>query len=120
MDYSLKILSIVVYVIILVAFANRKRVKVHVPMMAAAFVIDVAMVLYIELTRHAIETAVGPTSPVMKIHIALSVITVVLYVGQIITGIKKAKGQTSAWHGKAGAIFLLARLGNLITSFLIG
>lgn len=116
----LRVLNVLIYIVILIGFANRKKPRVHVPIMAAAFVMDVLLVLYIEFTRRAIEQAIGETTLTMKVHLAASLLVVFLYVGQIITGIKKRRGQPSRWHGKAGVAFLSTRLVNLVTSFLVG
>jgi len=87
--------------------------------MLGAFILDMAMLVYIEVTRAAVERAVHDTSTLMRIHIALSVSTIVLYLGQIVTGIRKTRGRPSRWHRLGGPGLLLARFGNLVTSFMI-
>ncbi len=115
----IKILSIFAFLLLVVGFLNRKRIRVHIPCMASAFFIDMGMLLYIEFTRKAIEQAIGPTSTIMKIHIAISVMLVLLYFGQVISGIRKARGKTSGWHKGGGLGLLACRFGNLATSFMI-
>lgn len=116
---GLKWLSIGVYVILVIGYLNRRKRRVHIPLMLTAFVIDMAMLLYIELTRNAIQAAQDRMSTIMLVHVLLSVATLVLYVGQIITGIRKLKGKPSTWHRIGGHSFMLARLGNLVTSFMV-
>src|SRR5436190_6513405 len=62
------------------------RRTLHARIMTSCFVADLLMVLLIELQRHAIEQAVGPTSRLMKFHIAVSVAAIVLWVPQILSG----------------------------------
>jgi len=116
----LRTLSVCVYILLIIGFANRGRRRVHIPLMTTAFAIDMAMLLYIELSRDAIATARTTHSGLLQFHIGLSVVVIVLYLGQVYTGIRKARGRSSRWHGKAGVVLLVARLGNLITSFMIG
>ena len=116
----LRVLNVLIFILLLIGFANRRQARIHVPIMVTAFVMDMLMLLYIEFTRHAIEHAIGETTLTMKVHLAASLLVVILYVGQIITGIRKKRGRTSRWHGKAGVVFLTARFVNLVTSFLVG
>lgn len=87
--------------------------------MVVAFIIDMSMVLYIELTRDAIKSAGEKMGALMIVHICMSLAVIVLYFWQIVTGIKKAKGQRNASHARAGVSLLLLRLGNLITSIMV-
>jgi len=116
---GLKWLSIGVYLILVIGYINRRNRRVHIPLMLTAFVVDMAMLLYIEFTRDAIQAAQDRMSTLMFIHVLLSVATLVLYVGQIITGIKKLKGKPSTWHRIGGQSLMLTRLGNLVTSFMV-
>ena len=58
-------------------------------------------------------------TPLLIIHIALSTVVLVFYGIQIYTGIQNARGNRRPWHRLGAAGFLVTRLGNLITSFLI-
>ena len=49
----------------------------------------------------------------------MSVLIVLLYVFQLITGIRMAKGRPSRIHGKTGYALLLLRIGNLVTSIIV-
>lgn len=116
---GLKLLSVLVFGLVLIGFANRRRRRIHIPLMVTAFLIDLGMVLYIELTRHAIEKAAAGVGPLMGVHIGLSVAVLLLYLGQIVGGIMKLRGRPVPWHRWGGGLFLLARFGNLVTSFMI-
>jgi hypothetical protein len=115
----LKAISIGVCGLLVVGYANRRRRRVHIPLMVAAFVIDMAMVAYIELTRDAIATAKEKMSTMMIVHISVSVTVILLYLGQIFSGFRKACGSEGRWHGAAGRWLIITRLGNLVTSFIV-
>ena len=115
----LKALNVAIVLLLFYGLSQRFRPKVHIPVMALAFVLDMSLVLYIELNRHAIKQAIGPTAPVMKVHLVFSTLVVVLYVVQIATGILRYRRGGMASHKFTGAAFMVCRLGNLVTSFLI-
>lgn len=115
----LKLISMGVCVMLVVGYWNRRRKRVHIPLMASAFLIDLAVVLYIEITRDAIASAQAKMGPLMIIHICLSVTTLGLYVAQVVGGIKLARGKPCGWHRRTGLTLLVTRFGNLITSFLV-
>ena len=120
-------ISTVVLVLILIGLAQRKNMKVHVPAMLAAFVIDVVLVLWIELNRAAIETvAEDIQNPqdhgLLLFHVSVSLITLGLYTFLTILGFKILKGRRDLLklHRNWAAVFLLCRLANFITSFWVG
>lgn len=115
----LKIISIGVCIALIIGYVNRRRPRVHVPLMLAAFVVDLAMVVYIELARDAIASAQAKMGVVMIVHILISVAVLVLYVVQVVSGLANLRGRRSRRHGPAGKSLLVLRLGNLLTSFLV-
>ena len=54
--HPLKLLSVAVCVILVVGVLNRRRKRVHIPLMLTAMVIDVGMVLYLESRRGVVES----------------------------------------------------------------
>jgi hypothetical protein len=116
---ELKLISVGVVALLFYGVSQRSRPRIHMPVMALAFLIDLSMVVYIELNRHAIEQAVHPTSGLMKVHLFCSIVAVLLYPVQIGSGLKKYLWGGVAFHKYTGAAFLFFRVGNLITSFLI-
>ncbi len=115
----LKWLSILAFTLLVIGFTQRRRKAVHIPLMLTAFVLDVAIVLYIEITRDAIAAAKAKMGPLMIVHICISVAVLLLYGVQIVTGIQKARGRRNRWHGFSGTSLLLLRFGNLVTSFMV-
>ncbi|MCA9430106.1 MAG: hypothetical protein KC940_06345 [Candidatus Omnitrophica bacterium] len=117
----LKLISIGIVVLLFYGLSQRFRPKIHIPVMLSAFVLDVSLVLYIELTRDATGQAMGWSHlpGIMKIHIFLSTMTVVMYLVQIVSGFIRFRKGGMPYHKHTGILFMIFRLGNLITSFLI-
>jgi hypothetical protein len=115
---GLKWLSILACLLILVGVACRRR-RIHVPLMLAALTIDLSIVAVIEFGRGAVESAKNRMGPLMAVHIAISVLVLVLYAVQIWTGIQNLRGRRSRWHRYSGVSFVVLRLGNLVTSFAV-
>ncbi|MGE0200144.1 MAG: hypothetical protein AB7P76_04165 [Candidatus Melainabacteria bacterium] len=121
------IVSTIIVLIIFYGLWKRKDVKAHVPAMLLAFGLDVALVLYIELNKGAIEQfATDVQSPtgheLLLFHISVSLITVVLYIILTVLGFKILKGERALLklHRNLGGVFLICRLTNYVTSFMIG
>ncbi len=113
--------------IIILGLVYRHQPKKHVPLMLTAFALDVALVLYIELSRDAIHTfSESLRTPfehqLLLFHIAVSVLTLVLYVVLTATGFKvlKGRGELLKLHRNLAGLFVLARLVNYATSFWVG
>ena len=116
----IRLLSVVVFVLLVCGVLARRRKRMHIPLMVVAMAIDVGLVLYLELTRAVVEkVAREPMSALMYFHILLSVIVLVLYGVQIRTGIANARGHRSSTHAKTMPWLLLMRFGNLVTSFFV-
>ncbi len=111
--------SVGVCILLVAGVCFRKNKHTHIPFMLSAFVIDLCMLLGIELNRQAINAARTTDDRLLQVHIAISVLVVLLYVFQLVTGIRMAKGRKSKIHGKTGFALLLLRLGNLITSVMV-
>ena len=104
----------------------RRQAVIHMPLMVAAFTVDLGLLLYIETTRHAIQavqTEIQATShhPLLLFHVSVSAIMLGLYVVQIVSGYKLFKGGSvsRAFHRYAGWSFVGFRLLNYVTSFFV-
>lgn len=135
----LHILSTLVLVILAVGIYCRRQRERHIKLMATAFVIDVGLVLYIELTRHAVEAVVSGSKVLVWTHAAISLTVLVLYVAQIALGYRLLTGQANlaaatgggtaialphtghhrALHRNLGMAFVVFRLLNYGTAFLL-
>jgi hypothetical protein len=90
--------------------------------MRLAFAIDLALVLYLELTRQAVETALtGGSSWLLPFHVAVSVLAALGWGAQLWLGLRLLKGDQVARvrHIQVGVFFLVMRLANYITSFFV-
>lgn len=116
---GLKLLSILAFLLLLAGYGARRKKAAHIALMLTAFVIDMGIVVYIEVTRDALASAKAKMGPLMIVHIALSVAVLVFYAGQIVSGVRKARGRASRWHATGGPLLLLTRFGNLVTSFMV-
>ncbi len=117
--YGLKLISAFVCVLLVVGLLARRHKTGHISLMVSAFVIDLGLVLYLELARGVVESVPEKMSPLLAFHLVLSTIVLGLYVGQIVTGLRNARGQRSGWHAKVALVLLVCRIGNLITGWAI-
>jgi uncharacterized membrane protein YozB (DUF420 family) len=118
----LHVLSTVVLVIVAVAFWLRKRRNaIHIRLMISAFLIDLFLVLYIEITRQAVQKVVASTRPLIWFHAGVSVAVLVCYVAMIQLGRGLLAGHPNArkWHRMLGLTFVVMRGLNYVTSYLV-
>jgi uncharacterized membrane protein YozB (DUF420 family) len=99
----------------------RHNRAVHPKLMASAFAVDFLLVLYIEITRHAVEKALNPPGPMVIFHAAVSVAVLATYVVMGTLGLKLLKGQEKVrnLHRYFGILFCALRGTNFITSFML-
>lgn len=119
-------ISTLVLCLILLGWKFRHRAKLHIAIMSVAFLIDLALLLYIEISRHAIahvskSVLAAQSDALLYFHVTVSTLTLVLYVVQISSGIKLFKGwvPSSKFHQRAAMLFVTCRLLNYATSFFI-
>lgn len=76
--------------------ARRKRSR-HVPLVVAGIGADLGLVLYLQITREAVQTAVSfSLSPLEQIHILFSTLALVLYFPVLYLGIQLIRGQKTS------------------------
>jgi hypothetical protein len=117
----LHVLSTAVLACIAIGVRNRRDPRLHVRWMTAAFCLDLALVVYIEGTRHAIEKAVAPAASIVWIHAGLSTLALVGYVAQIVVGRRILAGGRASrrTHITLGLAFCLVRAMSYATSFTV-
>jgi uncharacterized membrane protein YozB (DUF420 family) len=116
----LKLTSLFVLILIGFGLYYRKERPKHIIFMSSAFLIDIAIVAYIEFTREAINTTLHPPHAFIIFHVIISVLVIVLYLHQIISGIKILKNKISkTWHRNVGISFVVLRLLNFVTSLFV-
>ncbi len=131
--------STLVLVIIAAGLYFRRKVKLHIPLMLAAFVIDLSLVLIIEFQRAAVEkvasNVMAGTDYFLIFHASISLLVLVLYVLLMRSGYKiykalyslkldaaqfaelRLKMQTDyLLHRNLAFAFVILRLVNFVTS----
>ncbi|MEZ5284154.1 MAG: chemotaxis protein CheW [Vicinamibacterales bacterium] len=101
--------------------SRRRRPELHVQLMTAAFVLDVLLVLYIEATRHAVETVAAATTPLIWFHATVSLLVLGGYAAQWQLGRRMRAGLVTSrrLHAFIGIAFVSLRSLNYVTSFLV-
>jgi uncharacterized membrane protein YozB (DUF420 family) len=126
-------ISTLVLVILAVGIYFRRRPEIHMKAMLLAFIIDLSLVLYIELTRQAVEKVASEFQPFLWFHAAISLSVLVHYVAMIVLGRRLAKARsvevespnrvdtahTRKLHRNLGISFVVFRLANYITAFMM-
>src|SRR6266851_375491 len=114
----LQALSSLVVLILLGGFLLRNRRPIHIPLMIAAFTIDLGLVLAIELDRGAIRKATSGPSPLLLFHVLMSVIALLSYIamGALGNAVRKGGEQWRPWHKRVAWVFGGSRAANYVTS----
>ncbi|MBI3410435.1 MAG: hypothetical protein HY040_19015 [Planctomycetes bacterium] len=129
----LHVVSTMVLVLIGLGLYYRRQTSIHWKLMTGAFVTDFALVLYIELTRHAVEATVTQVRPFVWFHAAISTTVLVLYVVLITLGRRLATvpataarlsldhkhHQTRSLHRNLGMTFCVFRMMNYATALML-
>lgn len=115
--------STLIVILLLVGFALRGQPRKHVKIMSFAIFWDICLVLQIELNRNALNKAAQffHNFPILNIHVALAILTVLLYGAMIYTGRRLLKGDIPVRpvHKKLGIATLGVRLLVYATSFFV-
>lgn len=100
---------------------SRRRRLLHVRLMLTAFAIDVALLLFIEIRRGAVEKVITAGRALLTFHVAVSVLMLAGYVVQLTLGMRILRGSEGhrRMHALCGACFCVFRLLNYVTSFLV-
>ena len=118
--HPLVLISAAVCVLLVIGVLYRRRSSIHIPLMLSAFVIDVSMVVYLEVRRGVVESIPKrPMTLLLAVHIAISVIVLILYGTQVYSGFRRWQGHRSRWHYVAAFLLLPLRLLNFFTSILV-
>lgn len=96
---------------------RRRDTRTHALLMGAAIAVDLGLLLYIEGTRHAVNTVSSSVSPFILIHAGLSLVVVGAYASQIVTGWRRLSGRPFSRnaHVAVGLLLLGLRVVNFVT-----
>lgn len=86
---------------LVIGYLKRKERSVHIRLMLIGICTDIALVLYLQVTRSAVQTALKfSLTAFQQIHIGFSTLALLLYFPVLFLGIQLIKGTGSA-HTKA-------------------
>ena len=110
-----------VVLILFAGFLLRNRRRIHIPLMIAAFTIDLGLVLTIELNRGAIKKAISGPSPLILFHVLMSLTALVSYVAMATLGnaVRNDEERWRPWHRRVAWILGGSRMANYITSWML-
>ncbi len=119
------LVNVAIFLLILVGAFMHHRRDLHVKMMLTAFALDLALLLAVELTNSAVARAyrdVGAGSAITTIHVAFAISGLVMWIVQIVVGrkiYKQGRMELLPRHAKGARLFLVFRLGNVVTAFML-
>ena len=102
-------------------YFRKRSTPLHRGLMIAAFVVDLGLLTYVELSRHAVETAISSTSPLVWFHAAVSTGVLICYVAMMGLGPALRRGRRTllgAHRGIGWTLFALRSL-NYVTAFMV-
>lgn len=84
------------WVLLVVGYLFRRNRKIHVPFVLSGITGDIALVLYLEITKSAVESALKfDRSFLQQAHIAASTVALVLYFVVLYLGFRLLRGDLS-------------------------
>lgn len=124
-SYGLATAAVILIVAGLALARDRRR---HIPLMLAAFGLDLIGLVIVEFVAPSVENKTDPVRSladesmmsIAVIHAAFSTLTLVGYVAQIITGRKLMSDRSAlAGHKRWAMFFVLMRLGAYVTMWMV-
>ena len=114
-------ISFACLILLMVGIALRRDRSKHPKIMVAAFVLDLGLVLYLELTRGAIDRASQLASQILTIHVGFAVATLVFNVALLVTGYRIYSGKSAGLttHRRLAWVFMICRIATFLTAFVI-
>ncbi|MFQ5654591.1 MAG: hypothetical protein ACE5GW_07655 [Planctomycetota bacterium] len=112
-------LSTVVLVAIIFAVTQRRRRRIHIPMMVACFVADFILLLAVELSREAVKEALTSESWMVRIHVIISVPMLLSWFFALYTGYQRRVGRRVKAHFVNAWVFLVLRALNWVTALFV-
>lgn len=122
------LLNAAILVLIFIGVALHHRRLLHAQLMKLCFALDLLLLFAVEFLRDkpsavgkAVHTMSSADNTVLFIHILLSVAVLVLWVVQLILGTKVLRGDAARLplHATMAKLFLLVRVGNVVTAFMV-
>jgi hypothetical protein len=118
----LHVFSSIVLIIIATGLYMRRHSPIwHIRLMTTAFLVDLALVIYIEVSRHAVEKVIHHVRPLVYFHVAVSLGVLINYVAMIYLGRRVLNGNRASrsTHRNLGIAFVLLRGTNYVTALIM-
>jgi hypothetical protein len=124
-----RVLNTAALLVIAAGLAARFRPRIHIPLMLVAFVADLVNVFLVEVyarrstggrgaVEQGIDAFIGEAGLIQRVHIIVSVLSILGYVGAIATGTRLLRrGTGRRAHRVNAGLFLGTRLTSYVTSF---
>ena len=96
-------IATVAWICLMLGFVNRSNRKRHIRLMLVGIFLDIGLVLFLQVTRHAVQTAMELKLEVLpQLHILFSTLALVCYFPVLWFGFQLAFGEplrsTKTWH----------------------
>lgn len=89
-------IATVAWLLLLLGYAMRRNRAIHVPLMLLGISSDILLVLYLQLTKSAVETALSfSLSSLQQLHIACSSVALILYFPVLFLGFTLLRGRAT-------------------------
>ncbi len=120
--------NLAIFLFICVGAVLHHRRDLHVKFMLTAFALDILLLLVVEFTDNAIATAYrsategGDGRVITLIHVAFAVGALLMWFVQIVVGrkiYKQGRSELMPRHAAGARLFLVLRLGNVVTAFML-
>ncbi|MAG56830.1 MAG: hypothetical protein CMJ83_11105 [Planctomycetes bacterium] len=129
MDILLNSLNTAIFTLICAGAAMHRRRDLHVKIMMIAFALDIGLLLAVEFSNAAIAAALRTVSDSSSdariltwVHVTFAVGGLVMWFAQIVVGrkiLKQGRTELLPKHVLNARIFLVLRLGNVVTAWMI-
>ncbi len=115
-------LASVAWILLAIGYCRRRNKAQHVPLMLTGITLDITLVLYLQFTREAIQTALSfSLTPWQQIHIGFSTAALLLYFPILYLGFRLQGGNCDVslrqLHIRLGTLALILRTLGLIFMF---
>ncbi len=113
-------IATVAWLLLSIGLFNRHKKLIHIRCMVSGIGLDIALVLYLQLTRDAVQQAAEFSLPVLhQFHILFSTLALLLYFPILFLGFQLVKGQLEylALHKKLGISAYLLRSAGFVFMF---
>ncbi|MBI3096654.1 MAG: hypothetical protein HYY93_00180 [Planctomycetes bacterium] len=103
-----------------IGYALRRRRRIHIPLMLAAGLTDLAVVIILTIQRDPFGTLARSSPGILWVHVSLALLSLVLLGRQAWTG-RRLVGDPAARasHGRLAVTFLACRTLTFITALMV-